>query len=238
MSFDIGQEEKENIAVGMFDRGLLGFPEEGITLKSGRNSPYYYNDRISLSYSRELDNEGTMSIERQRDFVRSLCKGFGKVFQGLEQPVDHVFGKAQAGTAPVAVGAYEAGISYLWERVDEPNKQYGNHQKIEGTYQEGELVAIGDDVVTNGKSKIEGAKVLTNVGLIPTSVAIKFDRQEGGFDPLIEEGYEVASLMDLSSAVIFLADNNRIGSREFEALDSYHQTLRNEGINSTYISPK
>ena len=29
------EHQEEHIALGMFDRGLLGFPEGGITLKSG-----------------------------------------------------------------------------------------------------------------------------------------------------------------------------------------------------------
>lgn len=230
----VSEELKEQIAIGMFDRGLLGFPEGGITLKSGRQSPYYYNDRPNLSFSRVLDREGRMSIDQQRQFRRALAQGFGECFLGLNSDVDHVFGKAQAGTAPVAVGAYEAGLSYIWERVDEPGKSYGAHQKIEGSIEAGESVSIGDDVVTDGASKLEGARVLTEAGLVVGSVVIKFDREEGGFDPIIKAGYEVAALITLSEAVVYLGANNRINEENVDALAEYHQGLVQEGVNSTY----
>ena len=99
---------EENIVVGMYDRGLLGFPDGGIALKSGRQSPYYYNMRGSLSFSRELDRSGQMTIVEQQYFRKALAVGYAAMFGEIEQPIDHVFGKAQAATAPAAVGAYEA----------------------------------------------------------------------------------------------------------------------------------
>lgn len=227
---------EEQIVVGMFDRGLLGFPEGGITLKSGRQSPYYYNDRPSLSFSKELDRSGQMSLERQREFRKVLAKGFAERFLELSIEIDHVFGKAQAATAPAAVGAYEAGISYLWERVDEPNKTYGSHQKIEGTYEAGEKVGLGDDVVTDGKSKKEGAQVLVDAGLIPVSVTIKFDREEGGIQALEDYGFESNAVTGLSRAVGFLKANGRIDNEGVDGIHAYHESLRADGLVTTFAA--
>lgn len=231
------QHIEEQIAVGMFDRGLLGFPDGGIVLKSGRVSPYYYNDRPSLSFSRELDRSGQMSIERQREFRRVLARGFASRFVELEVQIDHVFGKAQAATAPAAVGAYEAGISYLWERVPEPDKTYGAHQLIEGTYEAGEKVGLGDDVVTDGRSKVEGAQVLRDVGLQPVSVTIKFDREEGGMQALEDFGFEANAVIGLTDAVTYLHANGRIDNAAIDSLQAYHEGLREEGLVSTFNYP-
>lgn len=229
------EDLEEQIVVGMFDRGLLGFPEGGITLKSGRQSPYYYNDRISLSFSRELDRSGSMSFGEQSAFRQALAVGFAKKFAEFDGQIDHVFGKAQAATAPAAVGAFLAGKSYLWERVDEATgKSYGAHQKIEGTYEAGETVGLGDDVVTDGKSKVEGAKVLTDVGLIPVSVTIKFDREEGGMQTLEEFGFAVNTVTGLSNAVGILQANRRIGTEQLDSLYNYHQQLVDDGLVSTF----
>jgi len=228
------EDLEEKIILGMFDRGLLGFPEGGIILKSGRNSPYYYNDRINLSFDRELAAEGRMSIAQQREFRQALAQGMGQKFLELEVDIDHVFGKAQAATAPAALGAYEAGLSYLWERVDEPNKIYGAHKKIEGSYHEGEKVGLGDDVVTDGKSKIEGASVLEEVGLIPVSVTIKFDREEGGMQVLEAHQFEVNAVTTLSRAIPVLRENDRISDQQVESIVAYHQQLREEGLTSTF----
>lgn len=230
----LAERLEEKIVVGMFDRGLLGFPEGGITLKSGRQSPYYYNDRPCLSFSKELDRSGKMPLKRQRDFRRALALGFAIKFTDLNTDIDHVFGKAQAATAPAAVGAYEAGISYLWERVDEPDKKYGNHKKIEGSYEAGEKVGLGDDVVTDGKSKVEGAQVLRDIGLIPVSVTIKFDREEGGMQALEGYGFEANAITGLTRAVAILQENKRIGNPEMESLHAYHEGLRADGLVTTF----
>ncbi len=228
---------EEQIVIGMFDRGLLGFPEGGMTLKSGRHSPYYYNDRPSLSFSSKLDRSGQMSIGQQRDFRRALASGYAASFLDLGITIDHVFGKAQAATAPAAIGAYEAGLSYLWERVDEPDKEYGSHQKIEGDYEAGETVCLGDDVVTDGKSKVEGARVLTDVGLRPVAVTIKFDREEGGMESLENYGFKANSVTGLTAAARFLFEHRRIGNKELEALAEYHEKLKDDNLVSTFVLP-
>jgi uridine monophosphate synthetase len=225
---------EEQVVVGMYDRGLLAFPDGGMVLKSGRRAPYYYNARPSLSFSRELDQSGQMSIERQREFRRALASAYAIRFSGIGQKVDHVFGKAQAVTAVAAVGAYEAGLSYLWERVDEPHKTYGHHQKIEGDYTEGERVLMGDDVVTDGKSKVEGMQTLRAVGLEPVGVTLQFDREEGGVQALEGMGLEVNAVTSLSKATRYLLDNGRIDTAAVDALQVYHEGLRADGIVSTF----
>lgn len=230
----ITEQLEEQIVVGMFDRGLLIFPDIETALKSDRDSPYYYNDRPSLSFSSELDRTGVMTIARQKEFREALVRGFAISFLDLKSPIDHVFGKAQSATSPAAVGAYEAGLSYLWERVDEPEKTYGAHRKIEGTYEPDEYVGIGDDVVTDGKSKKEAAKTLRNVGLVPVSVTIKFDREEGGMEALQSYGFEANTVTGLTNAVKYLVENSRIGNREVDALHVYHQGLIDEGLVSTF----
>lgn len=230
------EQQEEQIVVGMFDRGLLGFPEGGITLKSGRQSPYYYNMRGSLSFSKALDHSGQMSIERQRDFRKSLAAGYVAKFLDISQHIDHIFGKAQAATAPASVAAYEAGMSYIWERVDELYKSYGYHQKIEGDYEPGDTVLTADDVVTDGKSKIEASQVLTAVGLKPVAITLQFDREEGGVQTLENDyGFEVNSITTLSRAARFLIDNGRIDNAAIDALQSYHEGLIADGKVSTFV---
>lgn len=225
------EHQEEQIVVGMFDRGLLGFPEGGITLKSGRPSPYYYNMRGSLSF----DSDSQMSMEKQHDFRRALVAGYAAKFFEIEHPVDHIFGKAQAATATAAVAAYEAGMSYLWERINEPHKTYGYHQRIEGDYTVGETVLMADDVVTDGKSKVEGSQVLAAVGLQPVAITLQFDREEGGVQVLENDyGFEVSSITALSRAARFLLDNYRIDNFTIDALHNYHEGLVADGVHSTF----
>lgn len=229
------EELEEQIVVGMFDRGLLGFPEGGRELKSGRTSPYYYNNRFSLSFSKKLHREEKMSIDQQREFRAALYTGFAHKLEDLVHSVDHIFGKAQAGTSAIAVGAFLAGLSYVWERVDEPGKTYGAHQKVEGSIEPGETVGLGDDVITDGGSKVKGIEVLKGVDLVPLTVTTQFDREEGGATTLREKyGFEVNALTGLSRAALFLRENTRIGDQEIDSLRMYHEGLRADNIASTF----
>jgi uridine monophosphate synthetase len=235
----LSEHLEEQIVVGMFDRGLLGFPPGGIELKSGRISPYYYNMRGSLSFNKQLDTSGQMTIEQQSDFRRALAAGYAARFFEIKHPIDHIFGKAQAATAPAAVAAYEAGMSYIWERVDEPHKTYGHHQKIEGDAHPGDTVLMADDVTTDGKSKLEGAEVLTAAGLLPLAITLQFDREEGGAQFLQgQHGYEVNAITTLSNAARFLLDNGRIGNQAIDALHTYHEGLASEGLTTTFSLPR
>src|SRR5688572_28383550 len=109
--------DEEKMLVGMFDRGILVFPEGGLRHKSGRISPYYHNMRGMLSFDHSLDASGQMSLARQQEFIKESMLGFATRFDETKTPFKHVFGKAQAGTAPIAVAAFVAGKSYIWERV-------------------------------------------------------------------------------------------------------------------------
>jgi len=226
---------EEEVVVGMFDRGLLGFSEAVTPLKTGRQSPYYYNMRPSLSISARLAREGGMTRQQQLLFRKLLTMAFADKFGEIMQPIDHVFGKAQAGTSPVAVGAYEAGLSYLWERVNEPNKSYGKHEAIEGDYEAGELILIGDDVTSGGGSIIKAIQVLQAVKLQPVAVTLEFNREEGGVQRLENEyGLELNSITTLTNAIGILATHDRIGAKEIQAVKAYHDALRADGLVSTY----
>jgi len=227
--------DEEKYVIGMFDRGTLGFPEGGLTLKSGRISPYYHNQRPILSHNRGLEAAGVMTVEQQRDYIRNTARGYAQRFFEIKVPFDHVFGKAQSATAPMAVAAYEAGMSYLWERVPEEKKKgYGAHKPLEGDFEYGDYVHLGDDNTTDGQSKIDGAGVLYRVGLQPVSLTVGFDREEGARERLEQLGLEMNSVTSLSRAVPILRDAKRITEQHVEAIVRYHGDLQSSGVTTTF----
>lgn len=227
--------DEEKYVVGMFDRGTLGFPKGGIVLKSKRVSPYYHNQRPLLSHKRSLEAAGTMTVAQQIDLIGNTACGYALRFSEIEKPFHHVFGKAQAGTASIAVAAFVAGMSYLWERVPEDRKQgYGVKKPIEGDYEYGDFVHLGDDNVTDGQSKIEGAGVLYQVGLQPVSLTVAFDREEGAEERLGKLGFEMNALTGLSRAIPILRDNGRIGNQQVDEVVAYHESLQADGIATSF----
>ncbi len=225
--------DEERYVVGSFDRGIIGFPDGGIKLKSGRQSPYYHNIRGMLSYNMDLVASGQMPIDKQQEVIKDTMLGYATRFDEIKTPYRHVFGKAQAGTALIAVAAFVANRSYLWERIPE-DKNYGVKKRVEGNYEYGDFVHLADDNVTDGQSKVDGAGVLYLVGLQPVSLTVGFDREEGAQERLNNLGFEMNAVTCLSSAVPILRDNRRITNEHIDAVAAYHQKLIEEGVTSTY----
>jgi len=231
----LGREfDEERYVVGMHDRGILRFPKGGLMLKSGRVSPYYHNQRGVLSVSRRLDRAGQMSVQDQFVHIHNTISGYVLRFAEVENEYEHVFGKAQAATAIAGVASYEAGLSYLWERVRQPGKTYGQHDLLEGDYEPGESVHLADDNVTDGGSKLEGLSILKAAELIPVNLTVGFDRDEGATAAMEIAGLEMNALTTLSRAVPMLRANGRLSSEHLEALIAYHEGLRAGGLPTTF----
>ncbi|HVO86404.1 MAG TPA: hypothetical protein VMT23_01585 [Candidatus Binatia bacterium] len=238
----IPEEDHERLAVGLWDRGIIGFVDEpGVTLNSGRLSPYYYNDRHILSINYRLDAEGVMSTvdqEKLRDLV--IGRSAAKVLS-LSQTVpgsDHMLGKAQAETGIGAAIAMRSGLSFLWERVTEPDKETSTiHQPIEGDFEPGETVLLAENCVTTGGEVTKGIKLAVKAGLQPVAVFAQFDRQEGGRGKIEDEyGLPFDSLTTLSSVTKYLLDNRRIGNSHVERLARYHEQLQAQGIETDFVA--
>lgn len=234
---------EEHLVLDMFDRQVLGFPEGGKELRSGRRSPYYYDSRGVLSFNAALDQSGKMSRARQQEFRENLIDAYAlRLNEAAENArVDHVFGKAQAVTSLGAVATVRAGLSYLSERIEEPGKNHGSTKPIQGDYLAGERIGVTDDVVTEGFSLvIKAGRILRQAGLNPVAATLQFDREDGGAMVLEKHLYEVNAITGLSRAVRFLRDNNKIGPKELEALDIYFEEINSQStsVETTYTAPQ
>jgi orotate phosphoribosyltransferase len=107
------EHKEEELAVGLYQRRLITFPEGGVKLASGRISPYFVNLRPCLSFDEELDRSGQMPVDQQAQLRSTIAKEWGAVM-GSIGGYYHVLGKAQGATAVGALAAYEANASYLW----------------------------------------------------------------------------------------------------------------------------
>lgn len=215
------EEQQEKLAIGLYDRGALQFSNFEWTLKSGRKSPIYYNQRplASIDYKNE-DLSVIEQFQLRKLAVDSYVDTIGKLV-GYGDQNDHLYGIPQAMTALGAMVAYERGDSILWGRVG--SKDYGAHAKIEGNFYEGETVVCLDDVVTTAASKLETAEALTEAKLIPKGFVVMFDREEGGVEAVQKAGYEIISILGLAKTMEYLKDAGRIGNREFEWMAQHQE---------------
>ena len=121
--------------------------ENPFTWASGRKSPIYCDNRITLSYPE------IRTFIRQR-FVDVIVEQFGDV--------DVIAGVATGGIAQGALVAQELGKPFVYVRSEE--KKHGLTNQIEGEIKSGQSVVVIEDLVSTGKSSLIAVNALREKG--------------------------------------------------------------------------
>ncbi|MBR7167450.1 MAG: orotate phosphoribosyltransferase [Bacteroidales bacterium] len=121
--------------------------ENPFTWASGRKSPIYCDNRITLSYPE------IRTFIRQR-FVDLIVEQFGDV--------DVIAGVATGGIAQGALVAQELGKPFVYVRSEE--KKHGLTNQIEGMIKSGQSVVVVEDLVSTGKSSLIAVNALREKG--------------------------------------------------------------------------
>ncbi|KAG5182825.1 orotidine-5'-phosphate decarboxylase [Tribonema minus] len=140
------------------------------TLKSGRQSPYFFNAG--------LFSTGQALAKLGRFYAQAIVDAGDK----LDFTV--VFGPAYKGIplgAAVAHTLYEghgSDVEYTYNRKEK--KDHGEGGLLVGADVKGKRVLIVDDVITAGTAIREAMDMLTAAGAVPAGVVIALDRMEKG----------------------------------------------------------
>jgi len=210
---ELNEEKREFIEFAL-ESGVLRFGT--FTLKSGRESPYFFNlgaiasgrslDRLGGFYARALQASGIVP-----DVL------FGPAYKGIPLAVATAIGHARetGGDLPVAYNRKEA-------------KDHGEGGNLVGAPLAGRVVIV-DDVVTAGTAVREAAGLIRAAGAEPAGLLVAIDRQERGrgersaiAELMAEEGIAVTALITLDDVVAWLAETG--GRRgELAALEAYRE---------------
>ncbi|MBQ9474567.1 MAG: orotate phosphoribosyltransferase [Bacteroidales bacterium] len=123
--------------------------EHPFTWASGRKSPIYCDNRITLSYPE------IRTYIRQR-FVEIVTEQYGDV--------DVIAGVATGGIAQGALVAQDLGKPFVYVRSEE--KKHGLTNQIEGEIKSGQTVVVVEDLVSTGKSSLVAVKALREKGCV------------------------------------------------------------------------
>lgn len=136
------------------------------TLKSGRQSPYFFNlGKIS---------SGAAMRELGRAYAQALAAA------GLEY--DMLFGPAYKGiplVTAVSVALADQGIDKPYAYNRKEAKDHGEGGVLVGAAPKGRVVIV-DDVLTAGTALREAVALLRSAGAQPVAALIALDRQEKG----------------------------------------------------------
>ena len=178
------------------EAGVLRFGN--FTLKSGRQSPYFFNAG--------LFHTGAALARLGRFYAQAILAS------GI--PFEMLYGPAYKGI-PLAVATgialadhHGRDLPYAFNRKEA--KDHGEGGRLVGHPLQGRVLIL-DDVVTAGTSVRESVALIRAEGAQPAGVVIALDRQERGQDArsAIEEmreqfGIPVYSLVSLSDLIAFL----------------------------------
>ena len=178
--------------------GVLRFGE--FTLKSGRQSPYFFNAGLFNS-GRALARLGRYYAQAIVDSGIAFDVLFGPAYKGI--PLAAV-------TAAALFDSHGIDVAYAFNRKEA--KDHGEGGVIVGHPLQGRVLII-DDVITAGTAIRESVDVIRALGAQPAGVVIALDRQERGRTELsaVQEvqtqfGMPVAAIVRLRELVAYLAD--------------------------------
>lgn len=153
------------------------------TLASGRQSSLYIDARPTTMSPDGLALIGPLGLSALRD-ARWLVDAVGGLTLGAD-PIAYAISYASAHTAS-PIRAFT---------VRKEAKAHGTGKLIEGAFQEGDRVAIVEDVITTGGSALRAVEAVRAAGGEVVGVLALVDREEGGREALEAKGLEVTSLV-------------------------------------------
>ena len=181
--------------------------ESPFTWASGRKSPIYCDNRVTLSYPE------IRTYIRQR-FVEMIVENFGDV--------DVIAGVATGGIAQGALVAQELGKPFVYVRSEE--KKHGLTNQIEGEVHSGQTVVVVEDLVSTGKSSLIAVKALRDKGcIVKGMVAIFTYGLEVAAKNFAEADVELHTLTDYDSLIKVACDKEYVMESDLESLKEWRK---------------
>jgi len=188
-------KEPEDLILDLFQIGAIKFGE--FTLASGDLSPYYVDLRLLVSYPRLLAGVSHSVGSKLSNFT-----------------FDRIAGIPYAGLPIATAIALEKDIPMIYMRKE--IKTHGLGKQIEGLYIPGNRVALVDDVVSDGASKLDTIKVFEEHDLEVICIAVFVDREQGGQKLLSKQGYNLITVLNMSEIIQVLYRKGKISIRQVQ----------------------
>lgn len=198
------------IAESLVNSGALKFGK--FILKSGIESPYYIDLAWLLSSPMDFERVSKVVADRIRGIViRRAVDRLATIELKGALILPHVAGFLRM---PCVIVRREAKTYGLTDRI------------VGGKVRRGERFIFFDDVLTDGRSKIEGIRPIEEEGGVIDTILVVVDREQGGRENLEALGYNVESITTISEVVNRLLSISKINSEEAKRIMAY---IRSQG---------
>jgi len=111
-------------------------------------------------------------------------------------------------------------------------KPHGITRYVEGELQNGDKIALIDDLITTAESKLEARDLIMSeakrraIKVDVPCVYVFLDREQGGKEVLEKEGLKLYSAVSIREALRYLSNSGILSSRDFERIIEYVRTER------------
>ena len=168
----------DDLGALLVERALL---EGEFVLRSGRRSSWY------------LDK---YRFETEPELLRALGERLGEAVREHEPDAVRLAAPALGAVALAASASMASELPFIIVRGE--TKEYGTANRIEGPFEQGDLVCLLEDVVTSGGALGEAVSALRAEGLVVRNAVCVVDREEGGSDALARLGVRLRALFRAS----------------------------------------
>lgn len=176
--------------------------ENPFTWASGRKSPIYCDNRVTLSYP-----EVRTFIRQQ--FVETITECFSDC--------DVIAGVATGGIAQGVLVAQDLCKPFAYVRAEQ--KSHGLTNQIEGDVRDGQSVIVVEDLVSTGKSSLNAVKALRDRGCkVKGMVAIFTYGLDVAIKSFAEAKVELHTLTNYNTLIAVARDENYITNEEMASL--------------------
>ena len=155
--------------------------EGDFVLRSGRRSSWY------------LDK---YRFETEPELLRALGERLAESVLEHEPNTTRMAAPALGAVALAASASMASGLPFIIVRGE--TKEYGTANRIEGPFEQGDLVCLLEDVVTSGGALGEAVSALRAEGIVVRNAVCVVDREEGGSDALARLGVRLRALFRAS----------------------------------------
>jgi orotate phosphoribosyltransferase len=151
--------------------------EGDFVLRSGKRSRYY------------LDK---YRFETRPELLAPLGERIAAAVREHEPDAVRLAAPVLGGVVLAASAALVSGLPFLMVR--DAAKEYGTANRLEGAFEEGDVVCFVEDIVTSGGALLEAIGAAREAGLVVHTAVCVVDREEGGADALARQAVRLRPL--------------------------------------------
>ncbi len=181
-------------------------PKNPFTWSSGKKSPIYCDNRLTLSYPevRKIIQEKLIALAKKEFKEANLIAGV-----------------ATAGIPHGILMANKMDLPFIYVRSSE--KTHGRENKIEGEIRENKKTLIVEDLISTGKSSLQVAEALKNVGCQIVGIISIFNYNFLETEErLIKKNIKYSSLCNFQELIKAAEEENYISKKELELITNWH----------------